>query len=100
MFMDYFVFPIEKLMKFFKKRNVPVIFHACGAKKIENKNLEKRLKKILLLDVVKSISIRDDINLVNTRYLITSRKKRLKLLIQPCVLMNILVLIKFIKNLL
>lgn len=79
MFMDYFVFPIEKLIKFFKKRDIPVIFHACGAKKIENKNLEERLKKILLLDIVKSISIRDDINLVNTRYLMISKKKAVKI---------------------
>lgn len=79
MFMDYFVFPIEKLVKFFKKRNIPVIFHACGAKKIENRNLEKRLKKILLLDIVESISVRDDINLVNTRYLMTSKKKAVKI---------------------
>lgn len=78
MFMDYFVFPIEILMKFFKKRNIPVIFHACGAKKIENRNLEKRLEKILLLNIVRSISIRDDINLVNTRYLKSSIKKAIK----------------------
>ena len=78
MLMDYFVFPIEKLIKIFKKRNIPVIFHACGAKEIENRNLEKRLKKILLLDIVKSISIRDDINLVNTKYLMTSKKKAVK----------------------
>lgn len=78
MFMDYFVFPLEKLIKFFKKRNIPVIFHACGAKKIKNRNLEKRLEKILLLNIVKSISIRDDIDLVNTKYLMRSNKKAIK----------------------
>lgn len=78
MFMDYFVFPLEKLIKFFKKRNIPVIFHACGAKKIKNRNLEKRLEKILLLNIVKSISIRDDIDLVNTKYLMRSNRKAIK----------------------
>ena len=53
MFMDYFVFPIKKILNIASKKNIPVIFHACGAKKIKDKYLLKELQKQLSLNIIK-----------------------------------------------
>ena len=78
MFMDYFVFPIKKVLNIAIRRNIPVIFHACGAKKIDNNYLLKELQRQLSSKIIKSISVRDDIDLVNKLYLINSKLKAKK----------------------
>lgn len=77
-FMDYFVPSIEKLLHIFENNNSPVIFHACGAKEIYDIKLRNRLINILSSKVIKSISIRDDIDLITNYYLSKSNIKAIK----------------------
>ena len=69
LFMDWFVIPINMIVTYCNKKHLPIIFHACGAKQIDNKYLINKLQKTLTSRYIKSISIRDDINLVNEVYL-------------------------------
>ena len=69
LFMDWFVIPISMIIDICNKKHLPIIFHACGAKQIDNKYLINKLQKTLSNQYIKSISIRDDINLVNEVYL-------------------------------
>lgn len=69
MLMSFFVGNLEYLLTFYNKKQIPVIFHACGAKNIINKDIIKKLQKILSYNNIKSISVRDNIDLVNNIYL-------------------------------
>lgn len=69
MFMNFFVGNLGFLLDFYNKKQIPVIFHACGAKNIINKDIIKKLQKVLSYDNIKSISVRDNLNLVNNIYL-------------------------------
>lgn len=57
-FMDYFIPTVEVIVKTLNKRNIPVVFNACGVGKISTKNCFK-LNKLLNSHSVKAIALRD-----------------------------------------
>lgn len=69
MFMDWFVIPISSIINICSEKQIPVIFHACGAKQIDSKYLINKLQKTLSNECIKYISVRDSIDLVNKCYL-------------------------------
>lgn len=70
--MDYFVFPIYYYVKYLAKRNIPIIFNACGSGPIHDKKLIRMMKKALGNEKIKSISTRDDLQKLQTLYFDTN----------------------------
>lgn len=68
LFMDYFVFPIYYYVKYLSKRNIPIIFNACGSGPIHDKKLIRMMKKALNNEKIKSISTRDDLQKLQALY--------------------------------
>lgn len=74
---DTFIPAIEDFTYYLALNKTPIIFNACGAAKIKDYELERTLKRILNKDNVVSISIRDDVERVNSLYLKESNMKAL-----------------------
>ena len=73
LFMDYFSYPIYTYVRKLSKRNIPILFNACGAGPIKSKVLIYKLKKSLNNNFVKGISTRDDIYGIKKLYLTTNK---------------------------
>lgn len=69
LFMDYFVMYIVTFIKYLSRKNIPIIFNACGAGNIKDKFLLRKLKKALKYKNIVSISSRDNVNKINEVYL-------------------------------
>ncbi len=69
--------PLEAIVKVAREMNIPVIFNAVGLVGIYNEKdfRYKLMKKVLNDDIVKHISVRDDIDTMNNLYLKTNGKK-------------------------
>ena len=59
LFMDYFYFPVHQILIYANKFNKPVVFHAIGCKRIKSNLLKNRFNKMLDMQCIKWISIRD-----------------------------------------
>lgn len=73
-----FVIPIIAHIKELEKRNIPVIFNGCGFGKFTNSYAIKQFNKYLDKDIVKSITVRDYVDEVNTLLLKNNRVQALK----------------------
>lgn len=65
LFMDYFYLPVRQILLYAKKFNKPVFFHAIGCKKIKSILIQKKFNKMLNMQVIKWISIRDGYGIFN-----------------------------------
>ena len=64
MFLDYFVFPIQTIVDHLSRRNIPVIFNACGSGQIASRKMRRILGQSLAADNVRLISGRDDLDAI------------------------------------
>lgn len=78
MFKDTFVFPIAEYVKCLSKKNIPIVFNACGAGEILSPKMRNVLSEALSNPNVIAISSRDDIDKINELYLNNSSKKTVK----------------------
>lgn len=68
MFMDAYAMKICYIVDRFSKRNIPIIFNACGAGPNYSKQIQKCLSQALGNPWVTAVSCRDDVELVNRYY--------------------------------
>ncbi|HFU4116543.1 TPA: polysaccharide pyruvyl transferase family protein [Streptococcus suis] len=64
LFLDYFIPSIHYIVNLLDKKQVPIIFNACGVGKLSKRNSIK-LKESLLKTSVISVTSRDDVNYLN-----------------------------------
>lgn len=69
LFLDYFLIYMEAVMEVLSEKNIPVIFNACGFGDIVNDYKLNKFKKILSMDNVISITVRDYVDKVNNKIL-------------------------------
>lgn len=74
LFMDWLSVDVCEILKRFEKKNIPVIFNACGTGLAISDKIKELLSDHLQADNVKLVSSRDDVALINQRYL-TGEKK-------------------------
>jgi len=77
MLKDTFIPAIEDFTYYLSQKKIPIIFNACGAAVIKDIRQEEILKGVLNNSNIVSISIRDDIERVNSIYLSGNKMKAL-----------------------
>lgn len=69
LFMDRYALFLEAYVDRFAARGIPVLFNACGVGPSHSRAIRRQLRKTLNMPNVKHISCRDNVNLVNERYM-------------------------------
>lgn len=69
MFMDWLSVDVCEFLKRFEQKRIPVFFNACGVGFAISEKIRNVLSNCLLKENVKLISSRDDVHLIENRYL-------------------------------
>lgn len=69
MFFNHFVIAISRFVTVLEEKGIPILFHSCGIGNINGKALKNRLRKALTKKNVVSISVRDNIEKLETTIL-------------------------------
>lgn len=68
-FMDYLALFVEAFVQHFAEKNTPMFFNACGTGPVFSRNIRMRLSAALMNPSVKLVSSRDDVVVINRRYM-------------------------------